>query len=60
VTISYRLLQADDRLHQVTTSGIGYDHIAGRLNDDGFKTRQRKPFQAMTVYRTVKRNGGGV
>ena len=37
--------------------GLSYDHIAGRLNDDGFKTRQGKPFQAMTV-RIVKRNGG--
>jgi hypothetical protein len=39
--------------------GLSYDHIAGRLNSDGFITRQGKPFQAMTVYRIVKRNGGG-
>jgi len=39
--------------------GLSYDHIADQLNDDGHKTRQGKPFQAMTVYRIVKRNGGG-
>jgi hypothetical protein len=38
--------------------GLSYDHIAGRLNNDGFKTRQGKPFQAMTIYRIMKRNGG--
>lgn len=36
---------------------MSYDHIAARLNDDGHTTRQRRPFQAMTVYRIVQRNG---
>ena len=40
--------------------GLSYEHIAWRLNEEDFKTRQGKPFQAMTVYRIVKRNGGGV
>ncbi len=35
--------------------GLSYNHIADRLNDEGFKTRQDKPFQAMTVYRILKR-----
>ncbi len=38
--------------------GLSYEHIAGRLNEDDFKTRQGKPFKAMTVYRIVQRNVG--
>jgi DNA invertase Pin-like site-specific DNA recombinase len=34
-----------------------YDKIAKRLNAEGHRTRQGKPFQAMTVYRIVQRNG---
>jgi hypothetical protein len=38
---------------------LGFEHVADRLNHDKFKTRGGKPFESMTVYRIVKRNGGG-
>jgi DNA invertase Pin-like site-specific DNA recombinase len=38
--------------------GYSYRRIANRLNGDGYRTRQGKPFQPMTVYRIVQRNGG--
>ena len=50
--------QVNNYIRDMRADGLSYDHIAGRLNDDKFKTRQGKPFQAMTVYRIVKRNGG--
>ncbi len=36
--------------------GMSYDHIAKKLNSEGHRTRQGKQFQAMTVYRIVKRS----
>lgn len=36
-------------------SGLSYDHIAKRLNANGFKTRQGKKFHAMTVQRILDR-----
>ena len=40
--------------------GMSYADIAEQLNDNGFKTRNGKPFQAMTVYRILQRNGGAI
>jgi DNA invertase Pin-like site-specific DNA recombinase len=39
-------------------AGTSYDKMAKRLNAEGHRTRQGRPFQAMTVYRIVQRNGG--
>lgn len=36
-------------------SGLSYDHIAKRLNTNGFKTRHGKRFHAMTVKRILDR-----
>jgi DNA invertase Pin-like site-specific DNA recombinase len=54
---AYHLLYSTIQL--LREKGLSYDHIADWLNAKGHKTRQRKPFQAMTVYRIVQRNGGG-
>ena len=37
-------------------NSMSYDHIAKKLNSEGHRTRQGKQFQAMTVYRIVKRS----
>lgn len=36
-------------------AGHSYGKIADKLNDNGFRTRAGKPFQAMTVYRILQR-----
>ena len=54
--IAYR-----DQYHHIEymrNDGLSYDHIAKRLNSEGKLTRQGKPFQAMTVYRILKRGNG--
>ena len=51
--------QVTNYIRDMRADGLSYQHVADRLNEDGFPTRQGKPFQAMTVYRIVKRNGGG-
>jgi len=45
-------------IRMMRDDGMSYDHIAKQLNEDGYETRQGRPFQAMTVYRIVQRNGG--
>jgi DNA invertase Pin-like site-specific DNA recombinase len=36
-------------------SGLSYDHVAKRLNANGFRTRRGRPFHAMTVKRMLDR-----
>ena len=35
--------------------GLSYNHVADRLNSEGFETRQGKLFKGMPVYRMLKR-----
>jgi len=50
-----------DQFHYIQLlrdNGTSYDHIAKILNSEGKRTRQGKPFQAMTIYRILKRGNG--
>jgi len=50
-----------DQFHYIQLlrdNGTSYDRIAKTLNSEGKRTRQGKPFQAMTIYRILKRGNG--